>query len=132
MLDALKHTFCRVVEAAHLHSLGGLTRVCLTVRGGNDGDLSHCGVEAGQQPAPSSTVCRMVNHHLWVRILMLALKAYHNACITDIMMNSISTSFMLLRDGVSLCDKKVLQHDRDAHYAELMLPSTHMCGREMC
>ena len=26
---------------------------------------------------------------------------------------------MLLRDGVSLCDKKVLQHDRDAHYAEL-------------
>ncbi len=39
---------------------------------------------------------------------------------------------MLLRDGVSLCVKEVLQHDRDALYAGLMLPSTHMCACEMC
>ncbi|KAA6424985.1 MAG: hypothetical protein FRX49_05159 [Trebouxia sp. A1-2] len=51
-LMGAKYDAIRVVEAAHLHSLGGLTRVCLTVRGGDDSDLSHCGVEAGQQPAP--------------------------------------------------------------------------------
>jgi len=39
---------------------------------------------------------------------------------------------MLLRDGVSLCIEEVLQHDRDALCAELMLPSTHVCGCEMC
>lgn len=44
-------TFGRVVEAAHLHRFGSWVRTGLRVGCGNDGDLCHRGVEAGQQPA---------------------------------------------------------------------------------
>ena len=44
-------------------------------------------------------------------------------------MTAVSTCFMLLRDDVTQCCKGVLQNDRDALYAELMLPSS---GCEMC
>ncbi len=47
LFDQLQPTFGRVNVAAHLHSLGSLTRLCLRIRCGNDGDLSNCGMEAG-------------------------------------------------------------------------------------
>lgn len=45
------NTFGRVVEASHLYCLECLTRLHLSLRRSNDGDLCHCGVEAGQKPA---------------------------------------------------------------------------------